>query len=156
MFLQPSSRAGFECVCRRLQTCWSQEEPEGWSLIREGIKVDDANVGSVRDPYSRFIFASGEPGAGKSEAVDYGAYEAARAGAHVFIGCPTGVLVSGYLDRLPVHSRITCETIHSGFSIGRKVDCDKHNPPSRLRRYELFFIDEVSSFILFLFRNRYI
>jgi hypothetical protein len=110
--------------------------------MSEGIKVDDANF-YCDDPFSRFIFVSGEPGAGKSEAVVYGAYAAAQAGAHVLIGCPTGVLVSGYLDRLPPHSRICCETIHSAWKIGRDVDCDKHNPPSRLRRYELIIIDEV-------------
>ena len=123
---------------------WSQGQAKLLKLISEGVKVEDANAVYSQDAYSRFIFASGEPGAGKSEAVVYAAWEAAKAGAHVFIGCPTGVLVSGYLDRLPGHPRICCETIHSGFKIGRKVDCDKHNPPSRLRRYELFIIDEVS------------
>jgi len=121
---------------------WSTGQSKLLQLMSDGIKIDDANVYSD-DPFSRFIFASGEPGAGKSEAVVYGAYAAAQAGAHVLIGCPTGVLVSGYLDRLPPHSRICCETIHSAWKIGRDVDCDKHNPPSRLRRYELFIIDEV-------------
>ena len=121
---------------------WSNGPQKLLHLIREGIKIDDANVYSD-DPFSRFIFASGEPGAGKSEAVVYAAYEAAERGAHVLVGCPTGVLVSGYLDRLPSHSRICCETIHSARKIGRSVDCDKYNPPSRLRRYELFIIDEV-------------
>ena len=121
---------------------WSKGQQTLLHLIREGIKIDDANVYSD-DPFSRFIFASGEPGAGKSEAVVYAAYEAAERGAHVLVGCPTGVLVSGYLDRLPSHSRICCETIHSAWKIGRVVDCDKYNPPSRLRRYELFIIDEV-------------
>ncbi len=121
---------------------WSEGQKRLLQLISEGVKIDDANVYSD-NPFSRFIFASGEPGAGKSEAVVYAAYAAAQAGAHVLIGCPTGVLVSGYLDRLPPHSRICCETIHSAWKIGRTVDCDKYNPPSRLRRYELFIIDEV-------------
>ncbi len=129
--------------CTMPERAWSEGQAKLLKLIADGVRVDDANAVYTADPYSRFIFASGEPGAGKSEAVVYAAYAAALAGAHVLIGCPTGVLASGYLDRLPVHARITCETIHAAWKIGRTVDCDKHNPPSRLRRYELFIIDEV-------------
>ena len=60
--------------------------------------MDDANAVASAGIYDRMIFASGEPGAGKSEAVVDAAWEAAQSGSHVFIGCPTGVLVSGYLD----------------------------------------------------------
>ena len=124
---------------------WSCGQAALLKLISDSLVVDDANLQSCNmNVFSRFIFASGEPGAGKSEAVVYAAYAAAEAGNNVLIGCPTGVLVSGYLDRLPQHPRITCETIHSAWSIGREVDTiDKHNPPSRLRRYEVFIIDEV-------------
>ena len=125
---------------------WSRGQAQLLKLIADSLQVEDANATfqSNETPFSRFIFASGEPGAGKSEAVVYAAYAAAEAGNNVLIGCPTGVLVSGYLDRLPQHARITCETLHSAWSIGRDVDClDKHNPPSRLRRYEVFIIDEV-------------
>ena len=123
---------------------WSDGQGKLLKLMADSLQVDDANVSLCGDPLSRFVFASGEPGAGKSEAVVYAAHAAAEAGNNVLIGCPTGVLVSGYLDRLPSHPRITCETIHSAWNIGRDVDClDKHNPPSRLRRYEVFIIDEV-------------
>ena len=92
----------------------------------------------------RFVFARGEPGAGKSEAIAYAAQEAAERGGRVLIGCPTGVLVSAYRDRLPQSDRITAETIHSAWRISRKADAGTHNPPSRLRTYDVIFIDEAS------------
>ena len=65
------------------QRTWSKGQEKLLTRIRESIKVDDANPTCHQDPYSRFIFASGEPGAGKSEAVVYAAWEAAKAGANV-------------------------------------------------------------------------
>ena len=50
-----------------------------------------------------------------------------------------------YRDRLPVTDSIVAETIHSGFAIYREADKDvEYAPPSRLRRYDLFLIDEAS------------
>ena len=47
-------------------------------------------------------------------------------------------------ERLPPTDRIVVETLHSGFSIPRKVDMDTYAPLGRLRRYDLIFIDEAS------------
>ena len=49
-----------------------------------------------------------------------------------------------YKERLPATDEIVVETLHSGFSIARKVDLDTYAPPGRLRRYDLLFIDEAS------------
>jgi len=53
------------------------------------------------------------------------------------ISCPTGALVHAYRERLPPTDQIVVETLHSGFSIARKVDLDTYSPPGRLRRYDL-------------------
>ena len=65
-------------------------------------------------------------------------------GARVFIGCPTGVLVSTYKNRMPESDLVTVQTIHSGFRILRKQDAKTYNPPSSLRHYDVFIFDEVS------------
>ena len=84
------------------QRTWSRGQARLLGLVREGIKADDANPGVNQDAYSLVMFVSGEPGAGKSQAVVHAVREAAMAGANVLITCPTGMLVSGCLDRLPV------------------------------------------------------
>ena len=67
-----------------------------------------------------------------------------KSGARVLILCPTGALVHAYKERLPPTDQIVVETLHSGFSIARKVDMNTYSPPGRLRRYDLIFIDEAS------------
>ena len=131
---------------------WSEEQAAVLEYIRMGVHVSDANVAYSHDVKSRFVYINGEPGSGKSEAVTYAAVEAASKGANVLIGCPTGVLVSSYRDRLPCNERITVETIHSAWQIARKADAHTHNPPSRLRRYELIILDEVSQLDNVVFR----
>ena len=49
-----------------------------------------------------------------------------------------------YRGRLPPTDQIIVETLHSGFSIARKVDLNTYSPPGRLRRCDLIFIDEAS------------
>ena len=121
---------------------WSAGQAKLLQLVRDGISIDDANVLSAASVLSRFIYVKGEPGAGKSEAIVYAAAEAAKRGAHVLIGCPLGVQVSAYRDRLPADEKIVCETIHSAWRVSRKADAATYNPPSRLRAYEVIFIDE--------------
>ena len=59
--------------------------------------------------------------------------------------CPTGTLVHAYRERLPAHVNITIETIHSAMVIVRENDqVVMYAPPSRLRRYDVFLIDEGS------------
>ena len=75
----------------------------------------------------------------------YGAVEAANDGYNVLVVCPTGTLVHSYRDRLPQCNGIVVETVHSGFAIYRGADRDacQYSPPTRLRRYDLIFIDEI-------------
>ena len=46
---------------------------------------------------------------------------------------------------LPVSESIVAETIHNGFAIYLEADRDaQYAPPPRLRRYDLFLLDEAS------------
>ena len=75
----------------------------------------------------------------------HAACHAADQGLWVNVLCPTGALVHAYKDRLPSCDRIVVETMHSGFQISRQADLVvEYMPPSRLRRYDLFLIDEAS------------
>ena len=59
--------------------------------------------------------------------------------------CPTGTLVHAYHERLPADENVTIETIHSAMVIVRENDeVVMYAPPSRLRRYDVFLIDEGS------------
>jgi len=59
--------------------------------------------------------------------------------------CPTGTLVHAYRERLPTHPNIVIETIHSAIVYVRVGDeVVKYAPPTRLRRFDLFLIDEAS------------
>jgi len=87
---------------------------------------------------------TGIHGTGKTEAIIHAAYRAAETGCRVLILCPTGALAHAYKERLPVTDQIVVETLHSGFSIARKVDLNTDSPPGRLRRYDSIFIDEAS------------
>jgi len=121
---------------------WSAEQQEALDAISEGLRVDDANA--IRE-LQRLLHLAGDPGSGKSEVLVHAAVRAADEGLHVNILCPTGALVHAYRDRLPASDRIVVETIHSGFQISRKADMVvQYMPPTRLRRYDLFLIDEAS------------
>ena len=50
-----------------------------------------------------------------------------------------------YRNRLPVSETIVAETVHNGFAIDREAHKDvEYAPPSRLRHYDLFLLDEAS------------
>ena len=72
----------------------------------------------------------------------------AQGGGRVLIACPTGVLVSGYRDRLPSGDRVVAETIHSARRFPRVAASDPearvYAPPARLRTYDVIFLDEIS------------
>ena len=118
---------------------WSIEQQSFLSAVEKGLSVSDANISG-----DRFLFLSGEPGSGKTEAIIYAAARAAQTGGKVLIGCPTGSLVSTYRDRLPGTDSIVIETIHSAFAIRRNADAGTHDAPSRLRQFDLFIFDESS------------
>jgi hypothetical protein len=63
----------------------------------------------------------------------------------VLIMCPTGTLVHAYRERVPTHPNIMIDTIHSATVIIRTNDeVVSYAPPSKLRRYDLFLLDEAS------------
>ena len=82
----------------------------------------------------------------RSEVLVHAAVGAANNGHSVFVLCPTGTLVHSYKDRLPSTELIQVETIHSGLKLYRDRDRElaQYSPPSRLRRFNLILIDEVS------------
>ena len=93
----------------------------------------------------RLVCVGGDPGTGKTETMIHACYKAALNGAHVLILCPTRTLVHAYRDRVPDHPNIVVETIHSALVLKRHYDENvQYCPPSRLRRYDLIVIDEVS------------
>ena len=86
----------------------------------------------------------GKPGSGKTEVLCETAQRAATAGLRVLILGPTGTLVHTYKTKVQ-HDNISVETIHSAWHIYRRADTVvDYAPPSRLRLYDLFIIDEAS------------
>ena len=122
---------------------WSAKQQLVLDLIKEGTEITDANELAKAD---RMLAIAGEPGSGKSEVLVHAAVRAMEAGLCVLILCPTGSLVHSYRDRLPETDRLAVETVHSGFRISRRADeaAVRYAPPSRLRRYDLFLLDEAS------------
>jgi len=126
-------------VTKLEEKIWSATQKQVLDRVAQGIKVADANV----PPHSRFLFVTGGPGTGKTEAVLHSALGAAKSGCKVLIACPIGALVSVYKKRIPADYDIAVETIHSSFKITRKADA-QYIPPGRLRHYDLIIFDESS------------
>ena len=118
---------------------WSKEQTEVIELVENGVAVDDANV----DVHGRMLLVTGQPGAGKTEAVVGCAVAVAAKGEKVLIACPIGALVDTYRQRLPPNENITIETVHASHRITRRAD-EVYNPPGRLRVYDLIIYEEVS------------
>ena len=131
---------------------WSEGQRRALDWVREctnrsdeSRRCLDESVGGPRGTAGRCLYLAGRPGSGKSEVLVHAAVEAAQEGCRVMILCPTGALVHSYRDRLPVHENIQVETLHSGFRIGRDVDLEVgYAPPSRLRHFDVFLLDEGS------------
>jgi hypothetical protein len=121
---------------------WAAEQEEFLAIVADRINIRDSS--DMAAGYNRWLHITGGPGTGKTEVIIHATYRAAEAGCRVLILCPTGALVHTYRERLPPTDQIVVETLHSGFSIARKVDLNTYSPPGRLRRYDLIFIDEAS------------
>ena len=115
---------------------WSAEQEEFLAIVADRINIRDSS--DTAAGLKRWLHITGGPGTGKTEVIIHAAYRAAEAGCRVLILCPTGALVHAYRERLPPTDQIIVETLHSGFSIARKVDMNTYSPPGRLRRYDLF------------------
>ena len=121
-----------------------------WSDDQQKVLAD---IEAMRDPEGDQplneaitpICLGGDLGTGKSEVLVHAAIDAANNGAKVLMMCPTGTLVHAYRERLPAHENITIETIHSAMVIVRENDqVVMYAPPSRLKGYDIFLIDEGS------------
>ena len=97
--------------------------------MRDGLTCDDANV-TPESP-------------GKTEVVLQCALNATLDTRKLLIACPIGPLVAANRKRIPLHTNIVVETIHSSFKITRRAD-EVFIPPGRLRHFDLIIFDEVS------------
>ena len=119
---------------------WSPDQEVVLAEITKRLKPDEGG-----DEKTKPLYLGGDPGTGKSEIMVHAAHQAADSGMKVLLMCPTGTLVHAYRERLPAHVNITVETIHSATVMVRDQDqVVMYAPPSRLRQYELFLIDEGS------------
>ena len=120
---------------------WSEGQKEAIAKIEDGIENTDPDLAD-RD---RWLYINGKPGSGKNEVLAYSAMTAAQKGTAVMILCPTGTLLCNYREKLGDSERIDVETLHSAFVIRREADdVVQYAPPTRLRRYDIFLIDEAS------------
>ena len=119
---------------------WSPQQQEVLDAVRDGLTCDDTNV----TPESRALFVTRGPGTSNTEVVLQCALNATSDTTQVLIACPIGPLVAVYRKRIPPHSNIVVETIHSSNKITRKAD-EVFIPPGRLRHFDLIIFDEVFS-----------
>jgi len=121
---------------------WSDDQRDALKAISDALQPEDCWMAETA---KKPIYLGGDPGTGKSEVLVHAAIEAAENGCTVLLMCPTGTLVHAYRERLPNHRNIVIETIHSAMVIIRENDAVvMYAPPSRLRKFDLFLIDEAS------------
>ena len=83
---------------------WSEDQAEVFGTVSRGVAVADADVpldAEGREVHPRMLLVTGEPGAGKTEAVIGCAVAAAEKGERVLLACPIGALVDTYRQKLP-------------------------------------------------------
>ena len=131
---------------RRIDRCYARFKPSETQKEFIDYCSDLASISDGNDCSDRMVYLSGDPGSGKTECIIQLAIRLAAGGAKVLILCPTGQLVTAYLQRLGEDEEdcIVVETIHSGFRIARDADLKTYAPPGRLRRYDAIIIDEAS------------
>ena len=121
---------------------WSEDQAAVLDAITGRLDKTDAFYDRGDE---RPIYLGGDPGTGKSEVLVHAALKAAISGHMVLIMCPTGTLVHAYRERVPAHPNIVIDTIHSATVLIRTNDeVVMYAPPSRLRRFDLFLLDEAS------------
>ena len=131
---------------------WSEDQLSFFRYLEEQLDSDCAwdLAGDVRQ---RRCFLSGPPGTGKSEVLVHAAKRVVDRGGRVLFLAPTGALVHSYLDRLPDNESIFVDTVHSALRFTRHRDAKlaRCNPPSRLRLFDVIFLDEVSMLERYVF-----
>jgi len=120
---------------------WSEGQKQLLAAIEQNMENTDPDA-NIQD---RMISLSGKPGSGKSEVMAHGAILATQNGGEVLILTPTGAQLNSYREKLGDREHISIETVHSGFAIRRQADeVVQYAPPTRLRKYDIIFIDEAS------------
>ena len=124
------------------EPAWSSDQKTVLDVVDRRLDRTDPLFDA---PSTKPIYLGGDPGTGKSEVLVHAAIRAANNGIRVLILCPTGTLVHAYRDRIPSHPLITIDTLHSALVIIREADeVVMYAPPSKLRHYDLFLVDEGS------------
>ena len=82
------------------------------------------------------ISVLGPAGSGKTTVIEVAINRAYERGANVKVGCPTGLLSTGYKDKFP---HIDVDTLHGMFALHRS----KHDTLDKMMNIDLLVIDEV-------------
>ena len=93
----PASLWDARGFCHSPPTVRSPEQAAVIEAVSKGVAIDDPNA----DAHSRMLLVTGQPGAGKTEAVIACASAAAAKGERVLIACPIGALVDTYRQKVP-------------------------------------------------------
>eukprot|EP00959_Pyramimonas_sp_CCMP1952_P443797 9290938-Pyramimonas_sp.AAC.1 len=124
------------------QRTWGDQQLAFLRAVKAGGERCDANG---VDESQRWLYLGGSPGTGKTEVLLHAAATCAADGLNVCVMVPTGSLASTFKERLPDSDRITVQTLHSGLRIIREEDAiTKYQPPTYLKQFDVFFIDECS------------
>ena len=123
----------------RQRTEWVGKQAEFLEAVQAGSIRSDAN-----EDVDQFLYLGGDPGTGKTVVLVEAALRAERDGFNVCILVPIGSLVHQYRSRLPEDSNIVVDTFHSAMRMREEDKVVMYAAPHRLRRFDIFFIDEAS------------
>ncbi|CAE7474952.1 unnamed protein product, partial [Symbiodinium sp. CCMP2592] len=125
-------------IRRRVQHALEAKWPEDNQVDSWAIWFDQAA------PANRPTVVLGPAGSGKSTAVEIALAEAVKAGAHVGVACPTGMLATRYRSRYP---DLDIDTVHGMFALHK----DELTTADIMKIYDLIIIDEIGQLPVWIF-----
>ncbi|CAE7275706.1 unnamed protein product [Symbiodinium sp. CCMP2592] len=121
-------------VQQALEAKWPEDnQVESWAMWLE-------QEGSANRP----TVVLGPAGSGKGTAVEIALAEAVKAGAHVGVACPTGMLATRYRSRYP---DLDIDTVHGMFALHK----DELTTADIMKIYDLIIIDEIGQLPVWIF-----
>ncbi|CAE7536493.1 pif1 [Symbiodinium sp. CCMP2592] len=123
-------------VRHAMQAKWPEDrEVDGWaSWLERDVAVNIATV------------VLGPAGSGKTTAVEIALDQAVKAGAHVGVACPTGMLATRYRAR---HPDLDIDTVHGMFALHK----DELATADMIKIYDMLVIDEVGQLPEWIFER---